>query len=378
MNDFIRGVLLAIIIVAVGILVSPYLNKSITGFQVAGECGNGICEPGESPLTCPQDCGVPGPTCGDRTCDPGEDCSSCPTDCGACVGGGVGGGGGGVGGGGGGGGTPDGPPPPKEEPPPSEQDILIPPGENVPPPSPGETITVPPGGVNIELEPGIRLSIFPLKRFNATIYNITKVQPATYKILLCNQTSIAAYEINVSADLAYFCASYKGFDIEEPTVSVFRFKEGNWTELPPLDLIKNTTQKVVCGRIASTPYMVSGVITSKISEQALLSIKLSNSSIREAKNSGLDVTEPIVLLQRAISAFYRCEYANSKTLADEARFSIPFIFPNVPLWVWIVVSIVVVIPASILGYIYYNLKKRVAVKELPKVKKKIKRSKRKK
>ena len=41
-------------------------------------CGNGVCEPSESPLTCPSDCG---PYCGDSLCEPGESVESCPVDC---------------------------------------------------------------------------------------------------------------------------------------------------------------------------------------------------------------------------------------------------------------------------------------------------------
>src|SRR3989304_419127 len=70
---------------------------SITGFQVVGECGNGLCEPefGENPLTCPQDCGSPPPVCGNDVCESGETCSSCAKDCGSCPPGPVGGNGGG-------------------------------------------------------------------------------------------------------------------------------------------------------------------------------------------------------------------------------------------------------------------------------------------
>ena len=76
-------------------------------------CLNGVCDPGEDPCNCPNDCGVPAgaevdcadgadddcdgdvdcfdvdcagapacPSCNnDEICDPGEDCDSCPNDC---------------------------------------------------------------------------------------------------------------------------------------------------------------------------------------------------------------------------------------------------------------------------------------------------------
>ncbi|MFH1615567.1 MAG: MopE-related protein [Planctomycetota bacterium] len=45
-------------------------------------CGNGICDPGEDPISCPMDCGY----CGDGICQPelGEDPNTCPMDCGYC------------------------------------------------------------------------------------------------------------------------------------------------------------------------------------------------------------------------------------------------------------------------------------------------------
>ena len=44
-------------------------------------CGNGACESGESPATCPSDCKTTGPVCGNFTCESGETPSSCPSDC---------------------------------------------------------------------------------------------------------------------------------------------------------------------------------------------------------------------------------------------------------------------------------------------------------
>jgi hypothetical protein len=42
-------------------------------------CGDGFCDPGETPCSCPQDCGTcEGPICGNGVCEPGEDCGTCP------------------------------------------------------------------------------------------------------------------------------------------------------------------------------------------------------------------------------------------------------------------------------------------------------------
>jgi hypothetical protein len=52
----------------------------ICGETPAPVCGNGICEPGESPADCPGDCPEQGP-CGDGECGPGESFGDCPEDC---------------------------------------------------------------------------------------------------------------------------------------------------------------------------------------------------------------------------------------------------------------------------------------------------------
>lgn len=48
------------------------------------ECGNDLCEAGEDPETCPEDCDTE--ECGNDSCDDPETCDSCPEDCGDCCG----------------------------------------------------------------------------------------------------------------------------------------------------------------------------------------------------------------------------------------------------------------------------------------------------
>ena len=48
--------------------------------QDCSACGNGTCDQGETPSSCPRDCDA----CGNGTCDAGETVSSCPQDCSTC------------------------------------------------------------------------------------------------------------------------------------------------------------------------------------------------------------------------------------------------------------------------------------------------------
>lgn len=50
------------------------------------ECGNGVCDAGETPEACPSDCQIEVGFCGDQFCDAhlGETCESCGQDCGDC------------------------------------------------------------------------------------------------------------------------------------------------------------------------------------------------------------------------------------------------------------------------------------------------------
>ncbi len=57
------------------------LQNAVAGYEVG--CGNGKCDSGENPTTCPSDCLAK--TCGNNVCEPGEKekgCADCSPDCG--------------------------------------------------------------------------------------------------------------------------------------------------------------------------------------------------------------------------------------------------------------------------------------------------------
>ena len=87
-----------------GVYAGDYVfeNFAITqlDLSIVTECGNDLCEAGESSSSCCVDCGCsagysctsgtctvntpPAPYCGDGSCGNGEDCATCSADCGTC------------------------------------------------------------------------------------------------------------------------------------------------------------------------------------------------------------------------------------------------------------------------------------------------------
>ncbi|HEY8378749.1 MAG TPA: hypothetical protein VIK91_19790, partial [Nannocystis sp.] len=72
-----------------GICISQFENM-FNCPEDCSRCGDCVCQPGEDPTNCPEDCSAdacPGPTtgntpCGDGVCEPPENSLNCPQDCG--------------------------------------------------------------------------------------------------------------------------------------------------------------------------------------------------------------------------------------------------------------------------------------------------------
>ncbi len=248
------------------------------------------------------------------------------------------------------------PPPINIQPPPDP--TVFPPTE-IPPPPPETTFDLPSTGITIRLDPKLVLTLYPLTRKKATIHNISEIEPSRYKILLCNQTEIASYEINITSDLAYFCANYSGFSVEDPTVSIFRFVQSDWSLLSADKVIKNSSNKIVCGQITSTPYLVAGFQSNPDSKTALQSIKETNNTIELARRQNISTEEAEGLLSQAVDSYYSCNYITASTLANQALNSLVTL-PSVPIYVPAAIGVIITI--AVAWYLLLRHKVRVKIK----------------
>ena len=248
-------------------------------------------------------------------------------------------------------------PPPISIQPPSDPTIFPP--TEIPPPPPETTFDLPSTGITIRLDPKLVLTLYPLTKKKATIHNISEIEPSRYKILLCNQTEIASYEINVTSDLAYFCANYSGFSVEDPTVSIFRFIQDDWTLFPQDKIIRNATSKIICGQISSTPYLVAGFQTNPDSKTALQTIQEANNTIQLAERQNISTEKAESLLNQAVNNYYSCNYITANTLANQALNSLVSL-PSIPNYLPITIASIAAV--GIGWYLYLRRKVRIPLK----------------
>ncbi len=249
-------------------------------------------------------------------------------------------------------------PPPINIPPPSNPTIF--PTTEIPIPPPETTFDLPTSGITIRLDPKLVITLYPLTKKKATIHNISQIEPSRYKILLCNQTEIASYEINVTADLAYFCANYSGYPVEDPTVSIFRFSQDDWALFSQDKIIRNTTSKIICGQISATPYLVAGFQLNPDSKSALQIIKEANNTIELARRQNISTEDAESLLSQAVNNYYSCNYITANALANRALSALVAI-PSIPIYVPITIGSVITI--AVVWYLFLRAKVRVKIKE---------------
>ena len=243
--------------------------------------------------------------------------------------------------------------------PPEEEEITDIPEDEIPIPPPGTVIIIPPGGIAIRLEDDVFLSLYPINSRSATIHNISKVNASQYKILLCNQTVLSSWEINVTADASYFCMNYSKYAIEDPTVNIFKFDGEDWVPLKTDDIIINREKKIICGNITRTPYMISGFTPDPNSTLALESIERVNISIIELENEK-DVLGSKVLLEEALLSYYNCDYIKAKFLADQALSALV----GLECYIWVFPCwVILVIIGGGFGVWYYYLKGKVKIEK---------------
>jgi len=240
----------------------------------------------------------------------------------------------------------------------------------IPIPTPGSVITIPPSGISILLmgnmtdhtpeEGSVAIILYPGTTGQAVINNISAFIPEN---LHCNQKPLSSYEINITAEIINYCMKYKGtkVTVNESTISVWKLTEGEWQELPPGQVIRDTD--IICGNItsANTPYMIAGFtpVVGITEEVAMASIRDAEAAINQASGEGKVVNEAARLLEQAKAAYVNCDYGSANDLASRAA-TLALGIPVVPLATLFILLIVVII----VGISYWYIKQRVKPKAL--------------
>ncbi len=261
------------------------------------------------------------------------------------------------------------PPLPPPQPPPVAPEFTWPP--MIIPPNQG-IYTLPPDCASVLLEGEIlegrptngtmALILCPTKNFTAQIFNITKLDPFDIAPMLCNQTAVSAFEINVTADLVYYCMNYAGtVGLNESSLRVWKAIEGKWTPMPADVVWQQGT--IICGNItaaeAHTPYMIAGFVNvTKVatSDEAMKAIRNANMTINFVRKLRLPLFQAESELKYAINAYLSCNW--DKALASARRaywYAIEAL---------VAIALVILLIAIVIIYLSYReLKRRVKPKK---------------
>jgi hypothetical protein len=110
----------------------------------------------------------------------------------------------------------------------------------------------PAGAAYIVIEPGSPVIVKKLE----------KIDPAKIAQLPDRAVPLNSWDIEVQAKRAFFCRDFAGATGFEPSsINVFSFDGSAWAQLPSDRITLNLQQKIICGRITSTPYLIAGFTT---------------------------------------------------------------------------------------------------------------------
>ncbi|MBU3905349.1 MAG: right-handed parallel beta-helix repeat-containing protein [Nanoarchaeota archaeon] len=297
-------------------------SNNVAGCTLAAHCQSGYCVHGT--------CRESNPYCGDGYCDYGETSFSCSADCG------TGGGGGGLPGVCGIGGCLPGE---------GAGGIII---EKMPIaivfpetvigiktkgivgiPIGGATLPLIEGGSGGSGESGFGTSTidpsapnYPIafvvlgKEGDVNILETRKIDPVEFGEIKCYDHTLVSYEIEIEGEDKYLCLDITRYEIPTDVidVGVYKFENNKW------DVIESKSYDgKLCGRVTSTPYMITGYQTSDIERNAMQTIQQIDDEIGVLELEGKDTTAAQEKLDLAIDAYWSCEYSECLQFAGEAQ-----------------------------------------------------------
>ncbi len=163
----------------------------------------------------------------------------------------------------------------------------------------------------------VAVLLYPQNSNYSRIGRIRCIEPQELAVVICNQTVLASYEVDVTSDQTYFCMNYEGYDIPPETIQIYSVESGDW--LPIEDIWKDDS--IICGNITgNTPYMIAGFAATSDSLSAKESVEAAESRITRAKEQGLDTSAAEQILKTAYDYYSNCNWLESKITADSIQF----------------------------------------------------------